>query len=223
MVVQVTGIETTALDIMGGYVGSIVARSILQGAITASGINPATITPTQTARFLHALESGIRVFVADPVMADECCQRLGDALSSDEETAARTGDSDSLTVEVTGEYDVVMARGRAREMCAKIGFAQSEQVKVATVASELARNIVQYAGSGRLEFHAVSGSRSGIEVQAIDEGLGIHNINEILSGEYKSRTGMGMGLVGAKRLMDDFSIETASGKGTHVTARKYLL
>jgi signal transduction histidine kinase/CheY-like chemotaxis protein len=121
------------------------------------------------------------------------------------------------------DYDVVAARRRARQIAALLGFEEQDQTRVATVASELARNALRYAGGGRVEFGVEN--RDGADSLAMtvtDRGPGISNLEEILSGRYQSRTGMGIGLTGARRLVDDLQINTVPGKGTSVVARKRL-
>lgn len=121
------------------------------------------------------------------------------------------------------EYDLVAARRRARQIAALLAFEEQDQTRIATVASEVARNALRYAGGGRLEF-AID-SRNGTAALCMtvsDRGPGISNLDEVLSGRYESQTGMGMGLTSAKRLMDDVQINTAPGKGTTVTMRKIL-
>lgn len=212
--------EVQAIEIMGTYVGSIVARSILQGAAAASNVDPAAASPKQLDRLLHAMESGIRVFSTDEATAEECCTRLREVLSKSPDASSAGGAH--LCVDITAEYDVVIVRGHAKAMASDIGFTSIEQVKIATAASELARNIVQYAGTGAIELRHIDSPRNGIEISACDRGPGIPDVELVLSGEYQSKTGMGMGLLGVRRLMDDFAVDSAPSMGTQVTARKYL-
>jgi serine/threonine-protein kinase RsbT len=103
------------------------------------------------------------------------------------------------------------------------GFSIPDAVKIATVVSELAHNIVVYAQKGRIEFEVFRAPRVAIEIVATDDGPGIADVAHILSGKYRSRTGMGLGLLGSKRLVDEFSVDSAPGKGTRVVARKYVV
>jgi signal transduction histidine kinase len=122
------------------------------------------------------------------------------------------------------EYDLVAARRRARQIAALLGFDEQEQTRIATVASEIARNALRYAGGGRIEFGVDSGDgvTQSLAMTVSDRGPGIEHLDDILNGRYRSPTGMGLGLLGAQRLMDDLQISTASGKGTTVTMRKTL-
>lgn len=126
-----------------------------------------------------------------------------------------------LTVNVKTELDVVSARQRARQIASICGFPNRDQVSIATAVSELARNIYNYAGSGKIYF-SIEGTTPP-QVLAIlieDNGPGIAHLDTVLSGNYHSPTGMGKGLVGAQRLMDRFDIDTGPGAGTRITLQK---
>ncbi len=126
-----------------------------------------------------------------------------------------------LTVYIKTETDVVVARQRAKQIAQLCGFGTQDQVRIATSVSELARNVYSYAGSGKIRF-SVEGETSP-QILAIcieDQGPGIANVEQILAGKYKSATGMGMGIIGARRLADRFDIKTAIGAGTRVIFKK---
>ncbi|HEX6083824.1 MAG TPA: ATP-binding protein [Thermoanaerobaculia bacterium] len=121
------------------------------------------------------------------------------------------------------DYDLVAARRRARQIAALLGYDEQDQTRIATVASEIARNALRYGGGGRIEFGV--DARDGAEFLSMtvsDRGPGIANLDAILSGRYESKTGMGIGLVGAQRLMDDLQVNTAPGSGTTVSMKKRL-
>lgn len=127
-----------------------------------------------------------------------------------------------LTVKVCFEQDVVMTRQRARQIAQALGFDSQDQTRIATAVSEIARNAFQYAKGGKVEFR-VKGLEPQIFLICIrDRGPGITNLKTILDGQYKSETGMGLGIVGAKRLMDQFHIESTPGDGTEVLMGKIL-
>lgn len=128
-----------------------------------------------------------------------------------------------LTVSVRYEHDVVAARQRARQIAALLSFDGQEQTRIATAVSELTRNALVYGGGGKVEFALETSSAPQVFVITVtDQGKGIDNLSEILSGTYKSQTGMGLGIIGARRLMDGFHIETAAGKGVTICLRKIL-
>ncbi|HEU4887471.1 MAG TPA: ATP-binding protein [Thermoanaerobaculia bacterium] len=127
-----------------------------------------------------------------------------------------------FTLPIESEEDVVLARQRARQTAAALAFDGQDQIRIATAVSEIARNAYSYGGGGRIEFR-VEGSRAPqlLTITIRDRGPGIKNLEEILSGRYKSSTGMGLGLIGAKRLVDRVHVDTSS-TGTSVSLTKLL-
>lgn len=127
-----------------------------------------------------------------------------------------------LALSIETELDVVAARQRAREIAGICGFALQDQARISTAVSELARNVYNYAGKGRIEY-AIEGVTVPqlLTILIEDKGPGIAHIKEVLSGRYQSPTGMGLGVIGAKRLMDQFEI-TTNGGGTKIVLRKFL-
>ena len=128
---------------------------------------------------------------------------------------------ESLDIAIKIEGDIVRARGAGRDMCRDLGLSEINQVKVATAISELARNIFHYAKTGNIALRRLAAPRAGIEIIATDYGPGIPDVKLVLSGAYKSKTGMGKGLLGARRLVDFFEVETGPDRGTRVVLRKY--
>ena len=120
-------------------------------------------------------------------------------------------------IAIESDSDVVTARQRARELAAGLELTSTDQTLLATAISEVARNITTYATRGEVELSMVrdDGGREGIRVVARDNGPGIEDIERALQDGYTS--GGGLGLPGARRLVDDFDIETAPGEGTKVT------
>lgn len=125
-----------------------------------------------------------------------------------------------LTVAIKTELDVVAARQRARHIANVCGFGTQDQVRIATSISELARNVYNYAGTGKVHF-TIEGETVPqlLTIYIEDKGTGIDNLDEILSGNYTSLTGMGKGILGAQRLMDRFNIKTSS-RGTEIVLQK---
>ena len=119
------------------------------------------------------------------------------------------------------ERDVVQARQRAREVAAGLGLDNQDQIRMATATSEIARNAFRYARNGKVQFAVSLDQPQSLEVTVSDSGPGIPNLEAILEGRYKSTTGMGMGIVGTRRLMDDFAIEATSA-GTTVRMIKRI-
>ena len=129
------------------------------------------------------------------------------------------------TMAIRGQDDIVAARQRAREIAKRLGFGMVDQSRIATAVSELTRNVVRYATDGRGEVRieqVMSGARGvGLEIVVADEGPGIANVEEAMREGYTSGPGMGLGLPGTKRLMDEMEIESSTGRGTIVTIRKW--
>jgi serine/threonine-protein kinase RsbT len=127
---------------------------------------------------------------------------------------------DEITVPIIVEEDIVRARGAARNICRALGMSEINQVKVATATSEVSRNIFQYAGKGTVIVRKLSEPTRGIEIVAHDEGPGIRDVKLVLGGKYRSSTGLGKGLLGCRRLMDQFDLTSEPGN-TVVTLRKF--
>jgi serine/threonine-protein kinase RsbT len=118
--------------------------------------------------------------------------------------------------------DVVHVRTATRRCCLELGFSTVEQTKVVTASSELARNTVVHGGGGNAEVQLVSdGGRRGVQLVFTDQGPGIADVALALRDGYTTGSGMGLGLSGSKRLMNDLAIHTEVGKGTRVTAVRW--
>jgi serine/threonine-protein kinase RsbT len=130
--------------------------------------------------------------------------------------------SSSRQIAVISEEGIVLARQAGREMSAGLGHTETDQTLVATAISEVARNIVLYAGRGVVELEVTTGPNgSGLSIRAVDEGPGIPDIELAMRDGYSTGRSLGLGLPGARRLMDDFSITSEPGHGTIVTMVKW--
>jgi signal transduction histidine kinase len=129
---------------------------------------------------------------------------------------------DLLRVALRADRDVVVARQRAREVARHLGLDSREQIRVATAVSELARNAVQYAGGGSVQFALAPSPEPELVITVTDEGPGIPHLDQVLGGLYQSTTGLGIGIVGARRLMDRFRIDAPPGGGTTIELGKTL-
>lgn len=128
------------------------------------------------------------------------------------------------TLPLASESDIIAARRCAKDLAGQIGFDLLDQVQVATAVSELARNVIQYAGQGEIIIAAIEqGSRRGIEIICRDHGPGIAQLDLALAGGYSTSQGLGRGLAGARSLLDEFQVETAPDQGTTVRGRKWLI
>jgi serine/threonine-protein kinase RsbT len=128
-------------------------------------------------------------------------------------------DERESVIPIQSDADVVTARQRAREMASAVDLTSTDQTLLATAISEVARNITTYAKRGEVVLGVVrdDNGRRGIQVIARDEGPGIEDVELAMQDGYTSGGGLGLGLPGARRLVDDFKIETVLGRGTTVT------
>jgi serine/threonine-protein kinase RsbT len=133
-----------------------------------------------------------------------------------------TSVSSPRQIAVTSEEGIVLARQAGREMSADLGFSETDQTLVATAISEVARNIILYAGRGVVELEVTSGVQGlGLRIVAVDEGPGIVDVDLAMRDGYSTGRSLGLGLPGARRLMDDFTISSQPGEGTTVTMVKW--
>jgi serine/threonine-protein kinase RsbT len=127
-----------------------------------------------------------------------------------------------ICVSIVADQDVVAARQKGRAMALELGFSASDSTLLATAISELARNIVSYAGRGEIVLRSNQNSgRPNVTVVARDHGPGIPSIEQALRDGYSTSGSLGLGLPGVRRLVDDFEISSEVGRGTTVTVRKW--
>lgn len=127
------------------------------------------------------------------------------------------------SVDIQTEWDIVAARQLGRNEAKKLGFGTVDQARITTAISELARNIYLYAGKGKIEIerHTRNGL-NGITIIASDSGPGISDIRKVMEDGYSTSGGLGAGMPGVKRLMDEFKVDTEPRVGTIITATKWL-
>ncbi|MBH0231559.1 anti-sigma regulatory factor [Halobacillus yeomjeoni] len=126
-------------------------------------------------------------------------------------------------VNIKKEWDIVGARQLGRDIARKIGFGTVDQARIATAISELARNIYLYAGTGKICFETIEEmEQKGIMILALDNGPGIKELSLVMEDGYSTSGGLGAGLPGVKRLMDEFDIHSEEGKGTEIKVIKWL-
>ena len=128
------------------------------------------------------------------------------------------------SIALEDEHDIAVARGEARAAAAAVGFRLVDQTRIATVASELARNVVKYARRGRMIALAADAAdgRRGLRLIFEDSGPGIPDVEAAMRDGFSTGRGLGKGLPGSKRLVDEFEIESSPGKGTRVTVVRWL-
>ena len=124
---------------------------------------------------------------------------------------------------IGSEMEVTLAVLEVARRCELAGFDATASRKIATAASELARNILKYAGRGELRLRAIEElGRRGVQIDSLDDGPGIADIEAALRDQFSTGGTLGLGLPGVRRLMDDFDIASSPGRGTRVTVRKWL-
>jgi serine/threonine-protein kinase RsbT len=125
-------------------------------------------------------------------------------------------------IPVRAEQDIVLARQVVRRLAQESGFGIVDQTKMITAASELARNTLIYGGGGEMQWEKLTdGPRKGLRLHFVDEGPGIPDVALALTDGWTSGSGMGLGLSGAKRLVNEFDIQTGAGQGTRVTITRW--
>ena len=178
--------------------------------------------PTDRCRpVLYAISGGDRrrqkeVDAARHVLECSLCARLSDPL-----TGRGQSRDDEVRVPIGTDADVVAARQAAREMAGRVGLGGTDLTIIATAVSEVARNIVRFAGRGQVIFELLREPRRGLLVVARDSGPGIPDVQQAVQDGYSTYEGLGLGLPGARRLMDEFAVVSEPGRGTTVTMTKW--
>jgi serine/threonine-protein kinase RsbT len=226
-----TTVESEIGAILAGSISEITQRSIFRrlGGMARTPLQHLSVQERQTIQ--SELESSVRLFApAKSIQLIAACARalalLGPAGAAAEAGAApgpqappaAFGKDRSLAIE--SEKDIATARLEAWSEAVRIGLSKFTSVKVATAVSELARNIVFYAGSGSIELRSRRGPReTRLEIVAADHGGGIapEKLDAIFAGTFRSERGMGKGLVAVQKLVDEFRIDTRPGEGTRVS------
>ena len=217
-------VETEVGSILAGTISAITQRSIFNrlGGLAARPITQ--LTPQDRLTIMAELENSVRLFARrnSTELIASCAQVLGTAgePARPAGAAAEPAASASKRLPIDQEKDIATARLEAWSEAVRIGLSKFTSVKVATAVSELARNIVFYAGKGTVELRSLRDDRGpALQIVASDKGPGIEprKLEEIWAGTYKSQRGMGKGLVAVKKLVDDFHLDTGPGRGTTVT------
>jgi serine/threonine-protein kinase RsbT len=216
-------VESVVSAVLNGSITGITQRSIFNRMGPMASRPIAELTEGDRQTIMKELENSVRLFARSgaPELIAACSRALhGEALGERREAAAPPTRSAAKTLEIQQEKDIATARLEAWSEAVRIGLSKFTSVKVATAVSELARNIVFYADRGKVELRATtdpSGAR--LQIIASDEGPGIEpaRLAQIFDGTYRSTRGMGKGLMAVKKLVDEFHLDTAPGRGTRVT------
>lgn len=136
---------------------------------------------------------------------------------------AMVASKEDVHVRIQSSADIVAARQEGRALASRAGFSSSNLTVVATAISEISRNIVEYAKEGEVTITLINdGHKKGVEIVATDRGPGIPDVSTVMRDGYSTGKGLGIGLPGARRLMDEFEIASEIGKGTTVTMKKWV-
>ncbi|WP_323102143.1 sigma-70 family RNA polymerase sigma factor [Intrasporangium sp. YIM S08009] len=157
------------------------------------------------------------VGVAQHVLECDLCARLSEPLLE----RGQGRDDDTVRIAIERDADIVRARGAARELASRLTFGATELTLIATSVSEVCRNIVRFAGRGEVVIELVEQDRRGLRVTARDGGPGIADVDRAMSDGFSTYGGLGLGLPGVRRLMDDFAVLSGTGHGTTVTMTKW--
>ncbi len=192
------------------YISPMIARSMLQKALRDRNLTPERFSSGDAHKIGPQLQRGITLFASD-VERDRALRELSELCERTQPVA------EPSQIRITSENDISLVRNEARRICEDMGAGTYTIQKVTTIVSELARNIVSYAKTGTLEILPINGHGRRIILCAEDSGPGIPNLELVLSGRYRSKTGLGRGLLGTKRLADNFNVATGA-TGTRVVA-----
>lgn len=222
------------LSVLQHFMSETAARLVLRGTLESLRVPADTMSAAELPRVIDALEPATRHFV-DPARRPDLAAKLkavvanaaassspgGRETSAPAASGAASTEARPTTYLVRTEADASHARLSARAMCEALGGRGYECQKVATAVSELARNQISYAGGGTIQLIPVQSPRRLLRVRAEDQGRGIPELERVLSGTYRSKTGMGLGLLGVKRLADKFEVNTGIS-GTQVEFEVWL-
>ncbi len=225
---EVAGQDTRSLaGELGSTAGAVAAslnrsraRLRVEYLLAVEGIEP----PTDRCRpVLFALSGGDRrrqqeADAGRHLLECELCSRLSGPLL---ERGAARDDGTRIRIRIHADPDIVAARQAARELASRLGFSGTDLTIIATAVSEVARNIVRFADSGEVVVELLDRPRPGVRVTARDTGPGIPDVEQALVDGYSTYHGLGLGLPGARRLMDEFAVESEMGRGTTVTMTKW--
>jgi RNA polymerase sigma factor (sigma-70 family) len=223
---EVTGQDTRSLGAELGLTAGAVAAQLnrtrarlrVEYLLALHDIEP----PTQRCRpVLFALSVGDRrrqreVDAGRHLLECETCASLSEPLMQRGQQS-----DDEARIRIHGDPDIVRARKSARELASRLGFSRTDLTLIATAVSEIARNIVRFAGDGEVTIELLESPRPGVRVVARDTGPGIADVERALTDGYSTYHGLGLGLPGARRLMDEFSVVSEMGRGTTVTMTKW--
>ena len=199
------------IQILEPYLSPPNARALLRRALQERNLTPERFTRADLKVIVPQLRSGLRLFLGK-TESERALRELTEHGGNGRPSSVRP-----MTFKIVSEADISSARSAARRLCEEMGARSLVTQKVTTIVSELARNIVSYTKGGSVEIEPVAGGNRRVLVRAVDQGPGIPHLELVMSGKYQSKTGLGRGLFGTKRLADQFDISTGAS-GTTILA-----
>lgn len=233
------GVDHTepVLAILRGYVSPPTARSVLDIARLRAKVPPGPLEAATLEPLVDSLASGLRLFLTDPDALLACRAKLAElarkargtslgmvtvtatpAPTRSQAPSVEFAIGERRTMKLSAEEDLGPVRSLARRIASSVFASVVWQTRVVTITSELARNIVQYAGQGEITIRVLESGR-GVEIIASDRGPGIPHLDSVFGGTHRSQSGMGQGLRGVKAVCDEFEIRAEPGRGTYVRAQ----
>jgi len=225
-----TTVERAISAVLTGSITEITQRSIFNRLGPLATRPLAELADSDRRAIMGELENSVRLFArsGSAELIAACARALNGEVQAPGDRGGREvgggigggGRATSKVLEIQQEKDIATARLEAWSEAVRIGLSKFTSVKVATAVSELARNIVFYADRGKVELRAITDTQGArLQIVASDKGPGIDQarLAEIFEGTYRSTRGMGKGLMAVKKLVDEFHLDTAPGRGTVVT------
>jgi serine/threonine-protein kinase RsbT len=207
------------IEVLEQYVSPLNARSVFRLACQRARLRADAIGYEHVDAIATSIEHGLSFFVHDRAEVARCVTALRATAAKVPRRAEEPAREIARRTAIRLEMDVVVARNEGRSIARDVGFTETGRTRVATVISELARNIVRYAGEGEIVLRGTRAPVVAIEIVARDQGPGIADLAAILEGRYRSRDGMGLGLRGVKSVSSRFDVRTGKDIGTTITAR----
>jgi serine/threonine-protein kinase RsbT len=206
-------VHTALLEILKRHLSPITAQSILARALREHALSPGDLTVADVRVLAPRLQAAVRLFV-DPKDVEPFTTAL-------REIGGDTHPLEALLVRVRTERDLSDLLAETRRICKALRIRPILLQRIATLVSELGRNIVSYTQGGTVELRPMDGEPPRLLIRAADSGPGIDNLDEIMAGKYRSKTGLGRGILGSQRLADRFDIRSGPG-GTVIEAELRL-
>ena len=204
-----SAVHAALADLLAGFVSPIIATGIIARALREQDLHAKNLDVADLCVLAPRLEAAVKLFV-EP-------QHLPAFRSGLDSMLGTLPQREPVILSIKTERDLADALGATRRLCQMWRVRPLTQQKIATVVSELARNIVSYTPGGKVELIPIAGAHPGVLVRASDSGSGIPNLEQILAGRYRSKTGLGKGLLGSQRLAHRFDVRSSRG-GTVVEA-----